>query len=384
MRRLLKNSVLLPFLIHAGSLIFISCQQPRLLQKDASELTLFQTDAVNYARQSYVKVDCPEAWENTDKTSLKGLATNAILDVKGEIVLVTRNGFLHIIDPSDFSKKQHGKISPAISAAPSYYKNLLFIPTELGREGLKAYDLKRGKILWSLKGDHSKSSPLVHDNRVIHSALNGSIRCLNSRTGQEIWSADMKDKITSNLAMDMGYVAAVSINGILRVYDETSGREIWNLDLGQAVHTHPVISDNRIYISTYPGKLYIIDMIKGNILHEYDTETHFYQSVSVDDESIYIPYSDGRLDALDKNSLKKVWDITLHGPHTTEVLVTNNILICSTGQKLIYIINKKQGRILDQIALKGRPKAMPMLMGNLLYLAFEHKHLGILTPLRKN
>jgi len=363
-----------------GAVILNSCQRPRLLQKESTHFTDFYTESVNHARQSYLAKKFPESWEKVDRASLRGMATTALLDVKGEIVLVTRNGYLHIIDPKDIEKQQTTKISPAISVAPTQYKDLLFIATELGKEGLKAYDLRRGKVIWSVRGELSKSSPLVIDNMVIHAGLNGLIRCLHSRTGKEIWLTDMKDKITSSLAADQGYVVAVSINGILRMFDGSSGAELWNLDLGEAVHTHPVIMNNQIFISSYAGEIYMFDLKKGNILNKLKTSTHQYHSVSVDEKNIYIPSSDGKITVLDKNSFRETWSVQLYGPPSTEILVTDNLLFCSTGQKLFYVIDKSNGRILNQISLKGRSKSLPMLLGDHLYLTFEHKFLSILSP----
>lgn len=361
-------------------LISSGCQNPKLVRMEKAPEYNSYTESVNIARQSYLDVSIPEGLDIHKRKKLRGLANPTLLSVAGNIMLTTRNGFLHFLDGRNLDDGENTKITPAISAAPTYHSGMLFIASELGSEGLKAYNIYRGEVDWARKGYLSRSSPVVVNNLVLHAALNGKILALHVATGKTIWEADMKDKIVASMASHDGYLTAVSINGTVRTFDVASGSELWSLDLNDAIHTHPVISDRFIYITSYTGKLFKIHLIEGRILRERSYSTPFYFAPSVDSEAVYVPFSDGTLQSLSVQTLKQNWSIQLDGPLSTGILLTRDKAYCGTAQKIFYEIEKDTGNILNDIRLEGRPKSIPAIIDNRIYVAYERKIIACLSP----
>lgn len=360
--------------------VLISCGSPNLLKRDNPENTSsYFTESINYARQGFLDIEMPGTVELQKEASLRGLANHTLLKIYDQVAITTRNGFLHFMNQEDLESDQNTRISPAISTPPSYYRNFLYIASELGEEGLKAYDIFKGKIIWSKKGYLSRSSPVVANNMVYHASLKGKILALNYYTGEKIWEGTMNDKILTSMAYSSGYLTAASLNGTLRTFDSSSGSVIWSLDIDDAVHTHPVIKANRLFLLTYSGDLYIINLKNGIIQEKIAFDTPFYFSASVDDENLYIPCSDGYVVSLNLKDLEENWSIKLEGTLSTGILVTKNHLYCGTGQKYFYVIDRMNGEIIQKIKLEGRPRTIPLITDNRLYIAYERKHIALVS-----
>jgi outer membrane protein assembly factor BamB len=359
--------------------MLLSCQKPTLLKEQIQSEPLYFTESINNARQGFLDIKMPEQLELRKESKLRGLANHTVLNISDNLVLTTRNGFLHILRGRDLESDQNTKISLAISSTPAYYRGLLFITSELGKEGLKAYDIRRGKIIWAKKGYRSKASPVVENNLVFHAAMNGKVLALNVSSGEVIWEGSLNDKIVSSMAYSEGFLTAVSVNGTIRTFDSTSGSVIWSLDIAEAVHTHPVIRDNHIILLTYSGNLIMIHLKRGTVVQQIEYDVPFYQAATVDQESIYLPFSDGYVISLDRKTREVNWTAHLDGPLSTGILATKNHVYCGTGRKQFYVIDKSNGKIIQNIKLEGRPRSLPLATKDRLYVAYERKMIALLS-----
>jgi outer membrane protein assembly factor BamB len=359
------------------AVLISSCQNPRLLKtNNAEEICPIFTEGVNFQHHNYLNENMPLPIIFEKDESLSGMPTQTLCFIRDQIVLTTHNGHLYIINSNNFGKNSKTKISRAISAPPTFHNGFLYIAAEIGKEGLSAYDIYKGETVWRQKGYMSVSSPIVSQDRVFHGALNGAVICLNAADGQKIWESATGDKITSSLAFKDNNLIAASQNGIIRNYNASSGTTNWSLELNEGVFTHPLIVDNRIFIVTYPGNLYSIDLKNGKIITKKPFGVKLYTAPSTDRQSLFIPLSDGKIAAINLDTYKTQWTIQLEGPPSAPILVTNNALFAGTAQKHFYVIDKKNGEIIQKIKLEGRLKSLPVILNEKLFLSYEYKYIA--------
>ncbi|HXE81542.1 MAG TPA: PQQ-binding-like beta-propeller repeat protein [Vicinamibacterales bacterium] len=154
-----------------------------------------------------------------------------------------------------------------------------------GSEGLYAYELATGALLWKKNLGvldsgffmvpeaqwGFASSPIIHDGRVIVQAdvQKGSfLAAFDVRDGRELWRAARHDVPTwstpSVHRTPSG--AEIIVNGWKHIggYDFATGRELWRLEGGGDIPVPtPVVADGLIYITNAHGKQAPIYAIKA-------------------------------------------------------------------------------------------------------------------------
>jgi len=378
----MNKRILNIYLITLAILLFllISCQKPQLAYKSNNENGLVFTEGLNFERHNYLPKDINPPFQFDKKESLNGLATQTIGLFEDHLILTTHNGYLSVIPVENIGKNRKTRLSKGTTASPTLYNEKLYIPMEIGKSGLRVYNIKNADILWDLKGYYSKSSPIVIDNLVFHTSKYGNIICLNVNTGSIIWEVNLGDNIYSNLAYSAENLIAVTQNGIVQSFDPKSGLVLWNIKIDEAVHSQPLILNNVVYVITYNGNLYQISLKNGNSKLIKAFKGYQFSPLSTDGKYLYIPQSNGEIVTIEVSSKDNIWKLQLDGPVSSPVLVTNKYLLIGTAQKYFYILDKSNGEIIQSLQLEGRLSSLPVIHNEKIFLGYEYRHLACLTP----
>src|SRR5882672_6361229 len=158
-----------------------------------------------------------------------------------------------------------------------------------------AFDKKTGDLVWaSSPGDRPKDNSYSHPylgwlggKRVFYSATgDGSVVCVNARTGEPIWRATLSkagvnatvlvhhnDKIIAvyGTPYEKGQMVALKISDVEQtnaaagpVIIERSKVELWAADLSTSASS-PILADDTVYLVTEKGDLCALDASTGNV-----------------------------------------------------------------------------------------------------------------------
>ncbi len=374
MGRIACSALILAFVV-------ISCQSPRLKPDAQNEIqpTIF-TDGINFKRQNYLPVVAPTAVQMESDDGLRSLVTGTPLLFANHLFLTTTNGYLYKMRAGKLDKQSKTRLSKAISSSPTFYENILYISSLSGDHGLFAYDILKGRTIWSLKGSRSKTAPVAADGRIFHGSTDGHVVCLNARNGEIIWKNKTGDKIEQNLAFDGQNLLAVTANGAVFNLEPASGSVIWEKPLQQAVLSSPVINSGSVIVSTYNGSIYFIDIRNGKTRDSLHFDLNLYFNASGNDgQTIFIPLSNGLIKAYNRKAGTFDWQFRMNGPPSAPLLVTDNVILAGSAQKYFYIIDKNNGKLLQKIELKGRLRSLPVPFEDKLILCYEYKEISLFT-----
>lgn len=365
------------FLMAIPLLIIFGCQKPKLDFTPQKEKTIAYTESINYARQNYLGVTVQLPIKMIDERSLNGLPAGNLLQVNNHLFFTTYNGYLHLLEANDIFEGSDTRISNGGKACPTLYGTRIFIPTEEEQFGLYVYNLAQGEIEWQLEGQPSYSSPVVIDTAIFHAGWRGDIFSLNITDGALNWNTHIGESIRSSLAYGQGFLFAGGDKGTIRCINPKDGSLVWNRALGEALSGSPVLCRERLLVVTYPGNLYILDSQSGDILHKLSFDVNLYTQVSTDGRIIIIPLSDGRIQAYRFANFDPLWNIELAGPASVPLLITDNCVFAGTAQDYFVILDRHNGKVLQEFKLEGRPRTTPLVYDNKIFLAYEYKELVV-------
>jgi outer membrane protein assembly factor BamB len=192
-----------------------------------------------------------------------------------------------------------------------------------------AFDKKTGDLVWSsAPGDRPKDNSFSHPyltfldgKRVFIAATgDGSVVCVNARTGQPIWRVPLakaginatvlvhnNDKVISiyGTPYEPGQMVAFKIphvtptNSATPVVVERSQVELWADDISTSTSS-PILVGDRIFVVHEKGSLHDIDVNTGKVLWKYQLGVEERNSCPLyADGKIYVPILDDRTESSD-------------------------------------------------------------------------------------
>ncbi len=130
---------------------------------------------------------------------------------------------------------------------------------------VKALDIKRGKVRWTIStGAKIYSTPATDSKRAVVASADGMVYSLNLRNGRILWSFDSGQPMVASPVTAGGKVFITGSSGRCYALDITDGRLLWSNSLIDGfVETIPVIYKGMMIFGTWNNRLYAIDTETG-------------------------------------------------------------------------------------------------------------------------
>lgn len=209
-----------------------------------------------------------------------------------------------------------------------------------GQEIVSAYDLNTGRELWaqgwnasfeeSLGGDGPRATPTYHEGRVYALGATGEFRCLDAKTGKQIWGKNILSEAgASNITWGMSAAPLIvddkvivqpggRNNNSIIAYNKQSGTVIWKSLNDAASYTSPMlatVAGRRQILTVTSSRVVGLAPENGALLWEYpwsnNASINVSQPIVIDANRIFISAGYGKGAALFEvsgNSTKTVWE----------------------------------------------------------------------------
>jgi outer membrane protein assembly factor BamB len=162
------------------------------------------------------------------------------------------------------------------------------------------------------------SQPVVADGRVFAMDAQDVVSAVDAKSGDELWSNDVKPEAELNhafgggLAVAEGRLLVTTGYGQVLALDVASGKEIWRQQIAAPMRGPPTVADGRIFAVTIENQLEVLSADDGHRLwtHNGIPETAGLlggASPAVDGDIVIVPYSSGELFALRAENGRPLW-----------------------------------------------------------------------------
>jgi len=347
----------------------LSCQPPQL-STDRPDYVL--PDSSGYDFSSGTAIDT--SWAVHKKTSLAGMPAGEFLHTFDQLFATTYNGFLIDIRLPGLDKKHSKKLAEGLSCPPVISGKILYCGAEIGKYNLIAYELNKGKILWT-KTASPVVSVVAHSGLVIAAQRDGLITAYAGTSGIRQWQTELGQTISQPLLVLPGRVIAVSDKGRLRAIDPVQGRILWEFDLVKSILTRLSLSGNDLFVAAFDGTLFKFDPEHGRLQAEIRFPAAFYQPVSINREAVFAATADSRLYRLERQTLRILWQSELKSPLTIPLYCFSDFLITADAAARLLFIDPKNGALVKSFAVDGRLRTAPVLFGDYLLFGMEYNRI---------
>jgi eukaryotic-like serine/threonine-protein kinase len=224
------------------------------------------------------------------------------------------NGKLHALDsatgqelwtfPPDALRGDHSWTSPAVANGIVYFGVNRPIPV------VYAVNAETGVEIWHHTGTISNivSSPALIDGRLYVAFSDGTIRALDAKNGQTIWSVIHQGGANSSPAVADGRLCIAIHNSGLLALDANTGSELWLAPMPGPQWSSPAVENGRVFVGSRDDhKLYAFDAVTGNTLWTATTNDWVQTSPAVANDVVYIGNNSGNVYAYNAETGSLVW-----------------------------------------------------------------------------
>ena len=320
--------------------------------------------------------------------------------VIGDHILVsTRNGDLHAVSVKSGRRLGIKSFGDALEAAPMVRGRTMYVPVDLGRRALYAFDMEAGNVIWR-RGGASITAGLQPLETGFVSVDTRSV--VRHHQGQSIlWSRALDEGmfVHASPILAGGHIVVADEAGLVQGLDPEDGSIAWSTALGTPVYTAMATgpgstrdaggsaslpaADGLLVISTTRGRVVALHASDGRIQWDYtgpDTTVRV-ATAATDRESVVFGSSNGTVTSLELGTGAVQWqwkapDAVVAAPHLNE----HAVYVGSMGH-MIYALDRQSGAMLWQLELRGRIKSDIVGYDDFLVVLSEPRYVYLLRAL---
>ena len=263
-------------------------------------------------------------------------------------------------------------------SAPVVVDNHVYVGTDSAT--FCAVDLQTGRSDWVFKaeGTHRKgiwSTPAHHDGKIVFGAYNGSVYCLDARTGAEIWRSPLCEWIGSSpLVVPRHAIAIIGLEyerpgqqGSMAALALATGEKVWEHPLRVYQHGSAAYwaAGDLAICGTNDHTILALAAASGARAWEFPTQRSIKSAPCIDDERglVVAASFDGNIYVLEAASGRPVAAFKTADICYTTPLVTHGRIFCGSGDRHLYVIDLAEMRLVARIDCGARVYSSPRLVG---------------------
>ena len=198
----------------------------------------------------------------------------------------------------------------------------------------------------------NNSSPLIQGNFVVQGNAIDGLKAYNKKTGKLIWSFNISSGVASPLAFHKGNIYFGGADGFFYSVQLKTGLLNWKYFSASKNTSKPLIFDNTIYWRADNHKVYALDL-KGKILWSYsgsfssgDFLVKGSSRPAVLRNNLYVALGQGDLVALNRKTGQLKWKISFPQSITEDLNINAKCLFAPVLDSHLFCLNPSNGKTL--------------------------------------
>ncbi len=354
----------------------------RPLKPSPEDWTTLGGDAGRTSRTSVAAI--PPMEQIWQYNALSGLAGSPLVR-DSVIVIGTLQGEIQAVNMTNGKRIGYVVMDSPIAGTPVLDGGNVIIPLASGIQTLVSYDLIAQKRLWSMAYGPIESSPLLLDQYVYVTTLDGILYCIGKSDGLEIWKfkTQLKEErkpIRSSPATDGHRIFFGGDDWNIYAVDAKQGELKWTFKTHSSVFASPVVVADRIIAGSLDGTVYCLDAAAGTLLWKYEARSKIYGSASTDGSLVFVGSADGVCHALDIRSGALHWKYSTQSVIDCAPLIAGDFLYVGSLDRMLYVLRAQSGEEVWRYTAQGRIHVTPVVWRNVLLVTSEDKYITALRP----
>ena len=189
--------------------------------------------------------------------------------------------------------------------------------------------------------------PAFENDAIYAASAAGKIIRFDPVTGDEVWSADTKNRLSGGVGVGEGLILVGTFKGKILAYD-ANGNQLWESTVTSEVLSPPKIHDGVVVVRTGEGRIFGLDSVDGKRKWIYQDSipsltVRNFSGVLVKGGGVFVGFPGGKLVAIKIDDGKVAWEAAVSKPKgvteleritdVTSLPVADDRQICAVAYK---------------------------------------------------
>ncbi len=253
---------------------------------------------------------------------------------------------------------------------------------------LKCLELKTGKEIWSYRAIEDpdpktfspgfKSSPTVTQELVYLGDEDGVFHAVDVKTGKKKWTFETGGEIVSSASLTEGRVLFGSYDNTLYCLDAKTGEKKWAFLTEGYVNCSPAIAGKFTFVTGCDEHLRVIDIETGKQHSVLDLQTYLIASPAVVGDMLYVGTYASEIIGVNWKKPEVTWrykDPKKEFPYQSSAATTDRYVVAGSRDKQVHCVDRQTGKRVWAFATKGRVDSSPAIVGDRVFVGSSDGHL---------
>ena len=231
------------------------------------------------------------------------------------------------------------------------------------------------------------TSPVLDNGYLFFGANNGSVYCLDKKSGELIWESKISKgearakMLFSSPRVSGAYIIIGAADCRLYCLDKQSGAFIDTQEMPDWIRSAPYIREDRVYAAAIDGTVSAFEFTAAGMQKIWQAKASEYEifaNLSGGESALCVSSSDLVLSALDFDTGRIIWRHSLlecvyledgsriladggsGGNHQSTPIVAENKVFIGGANRFVYAINRKEGTLAWKYETDGQVSAAPV------------------------
>jgi len=250
-------------------------------------------------------------------------------------------------------------------------------------------DRRTGKPVWIYRSIENpdpktfapgfKSSPTVTADSVYLGDEDGVFHAIDRATGTKRWTFPTNAEIVSSASVIGEHVIFGSHDNSLYCLNAKDGSKVWQFETQGPVNCTPAIMDGYTFVTGCDEHLRVIEIETGTEKVDIPLGTYLIASPAVVDNLLFVGTYASEVVAVDwKETKQTVWtykDPKRDFPYHASAAVTDRVVVVGGRDKRVHCIDRKTGKGLWTFDTRGRVDSSPVIAGDRVFVGSQDGNL---------
>ncbi|EMI57124.1 outer membrane protein assembly factor BamB family protein [Rhodopirellula sallentina] len=328
---------------------------------------------ISTPRIPIIVVGTNEAIKDKDSQATSNPTTNKDANFKQPLLVVGDvEGNVEAMNPETGESLWKFVTNGEINAAPSFFAvpRIEQTPPKPTDRSSDSSDIDSSNTASS---DNTSSHPNNYEIRLLQTSQDGNLYCLAAHTGELIWKYETNDQIRCAASIGSGKTFLGGCDSALHIVDLATGtaaREA--MPLGGPTGSTPAVTGEEVFLPIMDGVVFAFNSTSGEIRWEFEDPERLQEyrsSPAIGPDRIIVGSNNKHIDALDRNTGKRLWRTTLRRRADASPLIAGTDVWVASSDGTLLRLSLDDGTEKWSFESRGKFLAAPAILGDRLIIA---------------